>query len=60
MRTEDVRKQIEDKLFLDKLYGFAYKRCNHAEEAEDLCSDIILRILKSINQISEIENFSSK
>lgn len=59
MRTENVRKQIEDKLFLDKLYGFAYKRCNHSEEAEDLCSDIVLRILKGINQVSEIENFNS-
>ena len=59
MRTEIVIEQMMDKVFLDKLYGFAYKRCNDSHEAEDLCSDMILNILKGVHKNSTIENFYS-
>jgi RNA polymerase sigma factor (sigma-70 family) len=57
MRAEKTMKYLDDKEFLDKLYRYAYKRCSTSYQAEDLCSDIILQILKSIRQSSDIENF---
>lgn len=39
-------KRLEDKELLDSIYGYAYKRCANSHEAEDLCSEIILAILK--------------
>lgn len=47
---------IQSKDFIDSLYGFAYKRTNSSFEAEDLCSDIILAILKAVQKNSEITN----
>lgn len=57
MKAEDSINRLEDKTFLDKLYGFAYRRCSSSHEAEDLCADIILALLKSIRKNSCIENF---
>ncbi|MCL2517997.1 MAG: RNA polymerase sigma factor [Oscillospiraceae bacterium] len=53
---QEVLKLLEDKDFLDSLYGFAYKRTNNSYEAEDLCSDIILRVLSSAQKNSDIKN----
>ncbi|MCL2774077.1 MAG: sigma-70 family RNA polymerase sigma factor [Oscillospiraceae bacterium] len=47
---------INDKNFLDSLYGFAYKRTNNSYEAEDLCSDIVLAILSAVHKNSDINN----
>lgn len=52
----EVINLLESKEFLDSLYGFAYNRTNSTHEAEDLCSDIILAILKAIRRNSEITN----
>lgn len=57
MRAEETIKYLDDKDFLDKLYGYAYKRCAASHEAEDLCSDIILSILKGIRKNPDIRNF---
>jgi RNA polymerase sigma factor (sigma-70 family) len=57
MGTVEIIKQLGNKEFLDKLYGFAYKRCNSSFEAEDLCSDIVLALLKSIRKAPSIKNF---
>jgi DNA-directed RNA polymerase specialized sigma24 family protein len=57
MRAKKAIKLLSDKEFLDKLYGYAYKRCNTSYEAEDLCSDIVLMILKSIQRGGETQNF---
>lgn len=57
MGAEETIRQLDDKDFLDKLYGFAYKRCSSSHEAEDLCSDIVLALLKSIRKNPCIENF---
>ncbi|MBU3810247.1 MAG: RNA polymerase sigma factor [Candidatus Niameybacter stercoravium] len=59
MRTELTIEQMIDKNFLDKLYGFAYKRCNNSHEAQDLCSEMILNILKGARKNPAIENFYS-
>ena len=47
---------LNEKDFLDSLYGFAYKRTNNSYEAEDLCSDIILAIISSVHKNSDINN----
>ncbi|MHB1151799.1 MAG: RNA polymerase sigma factor [Eubacteriales bacterium] len=57
MRAEETIKHLDDKEFLDKLYGYAYKRCGTSHEAEDLCSDIVLSILKGIRKNPDIRNF---
>ena len=57
MCAEDAIKYVDDKEFLNKLYGFAYKRCRSSQEAEDLCSDIVYALLKSIRKNPGIENF---
>lgn len=59
MEYEETIKQIENKAFLDKLYGFSYNRCNSSHEAEDLCSDIVLSILLSIRKNPNIGNFNA-
>lgn len=48
---------LGQKDFLESLYGFAYKRCNNSHDAEDLCSDIILSVIKAVNRIPEISHF---
>ncbi len=44
---------------LENLYGFAYARCQNHHEAEDLCSEIVLQLLKTIRRGREIENFEA-
>ncbi len=56
MGYEDVIKQFDSEELLDKLYGFAYKRCNDSRTAEDLCSEIIVRVLCSARKKPDIEN----
>lgn len=57
MQYEEAIKYFEGKEFLDKLYGFAYRRCNTSHEAEELCSNIILSAITSIHKNPNIENF---
>ena len=57
MSYEEAITKLSKKEFLDKLYGFAYKRSNTSFEAEDLCSDIILSVINSLHKSKEIENF---
>lgn len=57
MRAEKTINFLNDREFLGKLYGYAYKRCNSSHEAEDLCSDIVLTLLKSIRKNPNIDNF---
>ena len=52
----EVLNILNDKDFLDSLYGFAYKRVNNSYEAEDLCSDIILSVISAVHKNSEIHN----
>jgi len=55
-RLNEALTMLESKEFLDSLYGFAFKRTSSSYEAEDLCSDIILAILKGIRKNTEIKN----
>lgn len=59
MRAEEALRQLENREFLDSLTGFAYHRCRSSHEAEDLCSDILLSLLKSLRQGLEIRDFSA-
>lgn len=36
---------LSDKHILDQLYGFAYQRCSSSQDAEDLCSMILMEVL---------------
>lgn len=57
MKTSEVLKLIDNKDFLEKIYGFAYQRCNTSFDAEDLCSDIIVGIISAVHKQNEIKNF---
>lgn len=57
MKTNDVLQLIGEKEFLDKVYQYAYRRCNTSHEAEDLCSDILLAVLSALRKQEEVENF---
>lgn len=46
-----------DEAFLEKVYDFAYRRCNTSYEAEDLCSQIIINCIVSLQKQQEIKNF---
>lgn len=59
MKVDETIKCLDDKELLDKLYGFCYKRCSSSEEAEDLCSDIILSVLKSLRKNTDICSFNA-
>ena len=48
--------RLSDQAFLDKLYGFAYKRCSSSHEAEDLCADILLAVLTSLKRNPVVES----
>ncbi len=56
MKTNDVFKFIDGD-FLEKVYRYAYRRCNTSHEAEDLCSKIILRVIAALHRQAEVENF---
>jgi len=55
-RVNEVLNLLNDKNFIDSLYGFAYKRTNNSYEAEDLCSDIILAVISAVHRNSDINN----
>lgn len=54
-----MEKQKADKIitdYLNKIYGFAVKKSYSYDEAEDLCSDIILEVYSSLLKSDEIFN----
>jgi RNA polymerase sigma factor (sigma-70 family) len=59
MKADESIQYLDNKEFLDALFGYAYKRCSSSHEAEDLCSDIIVALLKSIRRQTNINNFYS-
>ncbi len=56
MKTNEIF-TLMDEAFLEKVYQFAYRRCNTSYEAEDLCSQIILNCISSLQKTTTIENF---
>lgn len=57
MKNNEAITLLSDRQFLDKLYTYAYHHCSTSHEAEDLCSDMILAILKALRQNTEIQHF---
>ena len=57
MNTNEILKLMGDKDFLEKIYGFSYRRCNTSTEAEELCSDIIYALLSALHRYEKIDNF---
>lgn len=57
MKAAELFKEFENKELTDKIYGFAYRRCDTSEEAEDLSQDIITEILSAALRQTEISNF---
>ena len=57
MKTNEALNYLADRDFLDKVYHFAYHRCDSAADADDLCSDILLAVLSSIRRQETIDNF---
>ena len=55
MKRHELLKLIDDDL-LNKLFGFCYARTNDSHEAEDLCSDIALALVKAAGSDGDIEN----
>ena len=54
-----MEKQKADKIitdYLNKIYGFAVKKSYSYDEAEDLCSEIILEVYSSLLKSDEIFN----
>ena len=54
-----MKKEIADQLiteYLPKLYGFAVKKCFTYSEAEDLCSEIVLEVYRSLLKSHELIN----
>ncbi|MDD4495379.1 MAG: RNA polymerase sigma factor, partial [Eubacteriales bacterium] len=56
MKTDEIIKLLSEKAFLDKLFGYSYKRCNTSHDAEDLCSSIVLAVMKAARKSTEIDN----
>lgn len=57
MKTNQALALIGDKEFIDKIFGYAYRRCNTSYEAEDLASDIILAVIGAIGRQADIDKF---
>lgn len=57
MKTNEILQLIGEQAFLDKVYQYAYRRCNTSHEAEDLCSDIILAVLSAVRKQEDVDNF---
>lgn len=57
MNTSEALSQMNKEEFLQKIYHYAYGKCNTSFEAEDLCSDIILAVIRAVQKQEEIEHF---
>lgn len=57
MKNDEAIVLLADPQFLDKLYAYAYRHSNTSHEAEDLCSEMILAILKALRKSEGIQHF---
>lgn len=55
MKKEEIRACFCEKVFLNKLFGYAYKRTSGAQEAEELCAEIILAIFRALEKAGRVE-----
>ena len=54
MKKEQADKIITE--YLQKIYGFAMKKAYSYDEAEDICSEIVLEVYQSLLRSDEIAN----
>jgi len=59
MKTSEALTQMDNKVFIETVYRYAYRRCSTSHEAEELCSEILLGIIKAVKRQTEITNFHS-
>jgi len=59
MEHNELIRLLDNREFLNKLYGFAYVRCSSSHEAEDLCSDILVSIISSVRKNPEIRDINA-
>lgn len=55
MKNNELLKLMDNEL-LEKLFGFCYVRTDNSFDAQDLCSDIILELLKTADREGDIVN----
>ena len=58
MKKSELLQKI-DQEFLDRLYGFCYGRTRDSYEAQDLCSDILLALVKVAGGAGEITDMNA-
>lgn len=58
MHTKEFLDALDGGL-MEKLYGFCYSRCQNHYEADDLCQEILLQLLKSMDRGTKIQNLES-
>ena len=58
MKKEQADKIITE--YLQKIYGFAMKKAYSYDEAEDICSDIVLEVYQSLLRSDEIANLEEE
>lgn len=56
MRAQELYARL-NQAWLDQIYGFSYHRCSTTQEAEDLCSEIVLALLHSFSREPDIREF---
>lgn len=57
MKNEEAIALLSQPQFLDKLHAYACRRTESSYEAEDLCSEMVLAILKALRQTEDIQSF---
>lgn len=55
MRKQELLKYL-DKELLDRLFGFCYTRTKDSNEAGELCSDIVLELVKTAQKDGQVDN----
>ena len=55
MKKQELLKYLDSEL-LEKLCGFCYSRTSDSHEAEDLCSDIVYKLVTAAHTEGEIES----
>ena len=58
MKKSELLQKI-DQGFLDRLYGFCYGRTRDSYEAQELCSDILLALVKGAGTTGEITDMNA-
>ena len=55
MKRQELLNLLDETL-LEQLYGYCYRRCASSYEAQDLCSEMLLAIVKAGNRGGEVDH----